>query len=54
MKKVSIILALMISAIVVSSCTPEALAEEVETQACCGKSGEIPPPPPPPPPGDGD
>lgn len=31
------------------SCTPEAIADDVTPQACCGESEEIPPPPPPPP-----
>ena len=30
------------------SCTPEAIADEIEEQACCDGTGEIDPPPPPP------
>lgn len=34
------------------SCTPDSIAEDLQTpQACCGEEEHIPPPPPPPPPG---
>lgn len=37
------------------SCNPDSVAEELPEvqEACCGEGGHIPPPPPPPPPGGG-
>ena len=52
MKKLAYLFTLLFFGIYFTSCTPESIADEVEAQACCGESGEIPPPPPPPPGGD--
>jgi hypothetical protein len=50
MKTKLIILAIILFAINVSSCTPEVLNENLDNpQACCTENEEILPPPPPPP-----
>ncbi|WP_435412703.1 hypothetical protein [Psychroserpens mesophilus] len=53
MRKLAFLFALLCIGANYTSCTPEQIADGVESQACCGESGEIPPPPPPPP-GGGD
>lgn len=49
MKKISIVIIITLLNIVLFSCTPEAVVDEIAPQTCCGENEEIPPPPPPPP-----
>ncbi|AXG70027.1 hypothetical protein KORDIASMS9_02256 [Kordia sp. SMS9] len=53
MKKLYVLSLVVFHIIGFQSCTPEALNNTNDIQACCGDEGELPPPPPPPPPGDG-
>ena len=53
MRKLTYVFALLFIAGNYTSCTPDKIVDEIESQACCGENGEIPPPPPPPP-GGGD
>lgn len=53
MKKLSLIVFTILLNLIVFSCNPESIVDEVTPKACCGEEGNIPPPPPPPPTGIG-
>jgi hypothetical protein len=48
MRKLAYLFALLLIGANYTSCTPEQIADEVESQACCDEGEHIPPPPPPP------
>jgi hypothetical protein len=46
MKKATLLIGILLLFISISSCTPEASADQSQPQSCCGDDGHLPPLPP--------